>query len=985
MILRLFCLLSLLFAFAASAIAAEAPEIKLRGDGELGAYKTKGLSIEHLGLAVDIRSGLAQVSLTATLRNEKNEPAEARFSYPLPDGAVINGYALDLDGTLVDGVLMPKERAETLYTDRVTASVDPGIAARTADNRYQTRIYPIAGEGGRRQIRLDFAVPVPASGLRLPLSQSRAIEHVTVKISGDGAQEARSPIAGINARNVKLSGDVFIPAIANKPALSTYARQRFLTLPLTAQNNRIVEDVSSVAILWDSSLSREAGKQSVERRFIRKVLTQLAPQTQSLVHGAQKIDFAARYDTPSQLVSALSRLSYDGATNLPALLNEYTRSRSDNLPDICLLITDGHSTVGAGELPNLPCRVFTFSADKNPNTDWLALIAARNAGADLSGLGADEAARRIIAGSGPQLASGQRGDIFRAGARQWLILPIDRDAQSVEVEFKTETKQFNFLQLETAAHPAAGSIWGQRQIAKRQTRGPQSFEAVLKASRRWNVQTKETAFLVLENAQDYIEAKIDPPQNFPADRLATYKDQRAEMRKEEAEELAEHLDDLREAWESQIAWWETDWDDLSDTDKRGNSMSPQPAMLAPSPVPQADFTCWDGTSVFSAAQCPAQSATAAAPQTPEVDYIVTTGSRIQQDEVVVTSRRESRSAKEPSSAITIETRAWSPERPFLKALKGLAPEAFEFEYIKQRKSHGDQPSFYLEIADQLHRDGQTARATLMAVTALDLQTATPVTRNNVADRLLMYGQTEDAIALYRDVLPGSKDRPQPFYNLALALIQAGDDAKGGARETFYREAFEHLIHVIQSPWEDDYEGIHLIALQDLNRTLARLPERSRRQLQTELGLDSVFYKNLPVDIRILMDWTHNDADLDMHVIERVGAADEEKAYYRNPATALGGRVSNDMTEGYGPEEYLIRRAPNGLYRVESDYFAQDNYTQDGALKLRARLWRHYGREDETFQTVIIEMLEEKEDAYILGNIQVGAKSGMAVAASDKTE
>ena len=32
-----------------------------------------------------------------------------------------------------------------------------------------------------------------------------------------------------------------------------------------------------------------------------------------------------------------------------------------------------------------------------------------------------------------------------------------------------------------------------------------------------------------------------------------------------------------------------------------------------------------------------------------------------------------------------------------------------------------------------------------------------------------------------------------------------------------------------------------------------------------------------------------------------------------------------------------------------------------------------------------EMLEEKEDAYILGNIQVGAKSGMAVAASDKTE
>ena len=93
-----------------------APEISLRGDDDLGEFERNGLILEKLDVAIDIRAGLAQISLGATLRNETDDEVEASFAYPLPKGAVINGYALDLDGELVDGVLMPKERAEKLYT-----------------------------------------------------------------------------------------------------------------------------------------------------------------------------------------------------------------------------------------------------------------------------------------------------------------------------------------------------------------------------------------------------------------------------------------------------------------------------------------------------------------------------------------------------------------------------------------------------------------------------------------------------------------------------------------------------------------------------------------------------------------------------------------------------------------------------------------------------------------------------------------------------
>ena len=262
----------------------------------------------------------------------------------------------------------------------------------------------------------------------------------------------------------------------------------------------------------------------------------------------------------------------------------------------------------------------------------------------------------------------------------------------------------------------------------------------------------------------------------------------------------------------------------------------------------------------------------------------------------------------------------------------------------------------------------------MATTALDLPTATMTTRANVADRLLMYGRTKTAIALYREILPTAQDRPQPYYNLALALIEAGDASKGKTRERYYREAFDNLVHVINNEWEDDYEGIHLIALQDLNRSLAWLPKHTRRDVEKELGLDKAFYRNLDVDIRVLIDWTSDDADIDLHLIERVDADDEEEASYRRKATVMGGRVSNDMTDGYGPEEYLIRNAPNGLYRAVTDYFDEDAYTVDGALKVRARIWRNFGRSSETQDTLIIEMAEDKDEDYVLGEIQIGPKT-----------
>jgi len=346
MLIRLLTALTFLIyastaAFAQSSpVTQNAPEISLRGDDDLGTFDQTGLILEKLNISVDIHAGLAQISLGATLRNETEDQVEASFAYPLPKGAVINGYALDLDGELVDGVLMPKERAEALYTDRVTQSIDPGIAARTVDNRYKTRIYPIEEEGGRRSIRLDFTAPVPAGGLRLPLASDAPVEQVSLNITGDGAELAKTPITGSTATDTVLSGDIFIPAVAAEAALSEHKGQTLLTVPLTEKTSEkmaaTTQGVQSIAVIWDTSLSRMENDLAAERRFVSAVLADLSLQKQSLIYGADRAEFAARYETPAQLDAAIGRLTYDGATNLSALLDVETLSRPDIDADICL-------------------------------------------------------------------------------------------------------------------------------------------------------------------------------------------------------------------------------------------------------------------------------------------------------------------------------------------------------------------------------------------------------------------------------------------------------------------------------------------------------------------------------------------------------------------------------------------------------------------------------------------------------------------------
>jgi hypothetical protein len=88
-------------------------------------------------------SGLeAETVTTMTFRNPNARPLAGDFEFPLPDGAAVAGYALDINGRMVDGVLVSKEKARVVLETEMRRRVDPGIVEHVRGNMFRTRSNP---------------------------------------------------------------------------------------------------------------------------------------------------------------------------------------------------------------------------------------------------------------------------------------------------------------------------------------------------------------------------------------------------------------------------------------------------------------------------------------------------------------------------------------------------------------------------------------------------------------------------------------------------------------------------------------------------------------------------------------------------------------------------------------------------------------------------------------------------------------------------
>jgi uncharacterized protein YfaP (DUF2135 family) len=105
------------------------------------------------------------------------------------------------------------------------------------------------------------------------------------------------------------------------------------------------------------------------------------------------------------------------------------------------------------------------------------------------------------------------------------------------------------------------------------------------------------------------------------------------------------------------------------------------------------------------------------------------------------------------------------------------------------------------------------------------------------------------------------------------------------------------------------------------------------------------------DLRVSISWNTDATDIDLWVIE----PDRTKVFYSSPQSPSGGKLSQDQTQGYGPERYQIRHARKGEYQLLVHYYRANRNLLGGETHVNVTITRHAGTEREKVErrTVIL--------------------------------
>ena len=93
------------------------------------------------------------VKTTITFTNPNSRAFEGELEFPVPEGATVCGYELEINGNMVPGVVVGKEEARTAFENEKRKGIDPGIVEHVKGNVWRTRIYPLNPNTPRRAPR----------------------------------------------------------------------------------------------------------------------------------------------------------------------------------------------------------------------------------------------------------------------------------------------------------------------------------------------------------------------------------------------------------------------------------------------------------------------------------------------------------------------------------------------------------------------------------------------------------------------------------------------------------------------------------------------------------------------------------------------------------------------------------------------------------------------------------------------------------------
>jgi len=912
-------------------------------------------------IAIDVAAGMAQTTIDMTFHNPNSRVLEGRLEFPLQPGQSVVGFALDIDGRMRDAVPVEKERARQVFESIERRGVDPGLLEQTQGEFFRVRVYPLPPQGERRvRVIVTEALRRDNAGwsTTVPLQFAHGLPQVPVTV-----RAGEAPAVAGTVRPVRVSSNAGVHRIAVERGDTRPGGGLTLQFPGAAaprfhsqrhgDGTYFVAEVpaagsaadrrlpDSVGLLWDASMSGARRAHDLEFALLDAYFGRAGTVDVQLVRLRDVPDPVERFHVRdgdwSALRRALEDTVYDGATRADGW-------QPDPRVGEYLLFGDGLFNYGASGFPGLGTaqRLYAVHAGGGGDGARLQALAEANGGAyivirDSSGLASAE---RELLHDPPRLTALEglgatdlvaasiraRDGVFRVAgrlvdARSTLRLRITDAAgndRSVDVVLD------NLVDGELAAR-----AWASYRLAGLQSDPRRHRAAIAALGEDFGMVTPQTSLLVLEEVEDYVRYDIQPPAEL-REAFARLREERLLARSAGRQE---RLDAVAAAWEARVAWWNTPFPKDGRRQPAATEPGSRPLALAPPPG--------DPSVVFDQ---PSPMDTPAAPPAPpppaestHLDRVAVTGSRVEPGD-------------DSATGISITLAPWRSDAPAARRLRQLPADQVYPHYLDERARNAPGTAFYLDVADILFEKERPALALRVLSNLAEMDLENRHVLRVLAYRLMQAGQVQLAVDVLERVQEMGGEEPQTWRDLGLAYAAAGRA----------QEAIERLYEVVEGEWDPRFSGVEEIALAELNAIVAT----AGTPLDTSF-VDRRLLRNLPLALRTVLSWDSDNSDMDLWVTD----PDGEKAYYGNRLTYQGGRMSNDFTGGYGPEEFALRMARPGTYTVEANFFGDRQQIVTGATTLQLWLSTNFGQANQHDRTVTLRLADVRE-TVLVGEFEV---------------
>ena len=968
----------------------------------------KPCTIGSLDVRVRVSGLYADVVQTLVIQNPNDRDMSVTLSILMPDGAVVCGYALDIDGQMIDGVVVPKERARVAFETEQRRGADPGLVEAVKGNVYQTRVYPV-GRLATRTVRLRYTAPLLLIDgrdalLDLPMPEVRLAKR-SICVEVEMLDAPKPVISGVSGAQFKESGvfwhaeseeedvladtgvRVALPQLPDSFAI--VERDGEGTLWFVASERAAAESTSEVprldtlTVLWDTSGSRASVDHAAEIELVRSYCAE-ARRIRLITFG-DSVDAAIECESADELVERIGELRYDGATDYEALSHALSVEANAGEGSVCVLFTDGMGTMGdAPEKLVGDCRIAAIISGSTRDAEYLKQACA-GCVFDIATApkSSGELAARVLC---PNVLLGVKGqgvsDVLGIGSGQdgrYTAIGV-LDADETTVVFENTRTSFQLAGLDAKGGGTLARAWAAMRAAQLSARADENVEELLALGRRFGIVSSASSLLVLESLDQWLRYEIEPPETWPEMHQEWERHVSGIMKHSSEQGLRDdHIRMLKGAWAELRRWWERDFSSTSpatgamfctacgasiSAGSRFCSQCGSPISPGREPIDQPvdGLVVDDGVPMEPASGSMARMAGSLVPMAMEDCGAVDAA-----DAVIDEDGSES-AGSSASATASVNVQAWMPDAEYLAALDdalrtGL--DAAHDAYFREREKHAVSPSFFIDCAGWFIANGDKSFGLRVLSNLAEMRIEDAAMLRVMAWRMREAGELERALSILRRVLKLRPEDSQSHRDVALVLDELARRAYGEGNQAaacaYAEESGEFYREIARTPWQRRAQAVSLFAVEEYN-VLRAWASAQAWDVEPQLeSLGEELEGVLDCDLRVTLAWDADETDIDLHVTEPGG----EEAYYANRLTHAGGRVSEDITDGYGPELYEIRRAQDGEYVIRAHYFASHQQAIFGPASCTLTVYTDWGRPTQK-QVITSTRLENEREMIHVG-------------------